>query len=184
MPKSNDVVQEARWVLRAQLGDTQALERLLESIQGDLLEFLRHRLGSSADAEDCAQGVLMKICKSLGGLREARALRPWMYRIAAREATRRYRRRARELQVEEGVLLEQMGPEPESDEHAELVPRIREQMKQLPPNSSGVLFLHYLEGLSLLEISKVLDRPLGTIKSRLAYGLAKLREQLKETSDE
>ena len=41
-----------------------------------------------------------------------------------------------------------------------------------------VLVLHYLDEMPLQEVADVLGLPLGTIKSRLAYGLARLREQL------
>ena len=70
-------------------------------------------------------------------------------------------------------------PEPDAFPFEQCLPILHEKIEQLPANCSQVLFLHYTEGLSLLEISEVLDRPLGTIKSRLAYGLAKLRIQLK-----
>jgi RNA polymerase sigma-70 factor (ECF subfamily) len=184
MKPSNSQIQEARWVLLAQLGDRDALDLLLQSIQQPLLEFLRHRLGSTDGAEDCAQLALMQICRKLGSLREAQAIRPWMYRIASRLASKRFRDAARETMTEQEDAREiVLGTESECDPE-ELLPQLRARMQELPPNSSGVVFLHYMEGLSLTEISEVLNKPLGTIKSRLAYGLMKLRTQLKETRDE
>lgn len=170
---------EARLVLKAQLGDRQALGKLLERIQGRLMTFLCHRLGARADAEDCAQVVLIQICRRLTSLREPLAFRPWMFRIASNQATKLYRSNRRELELldEDAALL--TAPEPDAFPFEECLPTLHKRLEQLPANCSQVLFLHYMEGLSLLEISKVLDRPLGTIKSRLAYGLAKLRTQLK-----
>jgi DNA-directed RNA polymerase specialized sigma24 family protein len=43
---------------------------------------------------------------------------------------------------------------------------------------SAVLTLHFQEDLTLAEVGAVLELPLGTVKSRLAYGLAALRKRL------
>ena len=46
---------------------------------------------------------------------------------------------------------------------------------ELPPGSRAVIVLHYLEEMSLDEVAAVLEISPGTVKSRLAYGLARLR---------
>jgi RNA polymerase sigma-70 factor (ECF subfamily) len=51
------------------------------------------------------------------------------------------------------------------------------------PASRAVLILHFEEELTLPEIAAVLEVPLGTIKSRLAYGLATLRKRM-ETKEQ
>jgi RNA polymerase sigma-70 factor, ECF subfamily len=48
----------------------------------------------------------------------------------------------------------------------------------LSPASRAVVVLYYLHELSLVETAAVLDIPVGTVKSRLAYGLEKLRHRL------
>ena len=50
------------------------------------------------------------------------------------------------------------------------------------PASRAVLILHYLDDLPLDEVAAILEIPLGTVKSRLAYGLATLRRHLEEES--
>ncbi|MDF1837293.1 MAG: RNA polymerase sigma factor [Planctomycetota bacterium] len=175
--------QEARWVLRAQLGDRVALDCLLACVQDRLYRFLRHRLGSASDAEDCAQAVLIQVSRKLVGLREPRAFRPWMFRIAARQASKLGAGRRREMELLDEDAARIPAAEPEPNELEDLIPLLHREMERLPANSSQVLLLHYMEGLSLLETSKVLNKPLGTIKSRLAYGLAKLRAQLPRTGE-
>jgi RNA polymerase sigma-70 factor, ECF subfamily len=46
---------------------------------------------------------------------------------------------------------------------------------RVTPASRAVLALHFKEELTLVEVAAVLDLPLGTVKSRLAYGLSALR---------
>jgi len=52
-------------------------------------------------------------------------------------------------------------------------------MAALSPASRAVIGLYYLHELSLEEVAAVLEIPVGTVKSRLAYGLSQLRKQVK-----
>ena len=54
------------------------------------------------------------------------------------------------------------------------------RMSDVSPASRVVLLLHFQEGLSLPEIAAALELPLGTVKSRLGYGLFLLRKRLGE----
>ena len=53
--------------------------------------------------------------------------------------------------------------------------RLPDWVVNLPPASRTVIVLQYLEEMSLEEVAAVLDIATGTVKSRLAYGLARLR---------
>lgn len=54
-------------------------------------------------------------------------------------------------------------------------PRLLDWVDDLPLASRAVIVLHYLEDMSLHEVAAVLEILPGTVKSRLAYGLARLR---------
>ena len=58
---------------------------------------------------------------------------------------------------------------------AELLQHV-EDSDAISPASRAVLLLHFKEDLTLPEVAAVLDLPLGTVKSRLSYGLATLRK--------
>jgi RNA polymerase sigma-70 factor (ECF subfamily) len=51
-------------------------------------------------------------------------------------------------------------------------------MEAISPASRAVLFLHFKEEMSLPAVAAILEIPLGTVKSRLSYGLTALRKQL------
>ena len=53
--------------------------------------------------------------------------------------------------------------------------RLPDWVVDLPPASRAVIVLQYLEEMSLEEVAAVLEISPGTVKSRLAYGLARLR---------
>ncbi len=84
---------------------------------------------------------------------------------------RRWREEARH-----DALLEDI-PAPDPPPREELLPALR-HMDGISPASRAVLVLHFEEELSLPEVAAVLELPLGTVKSRLAYGLTALRKQL------
>ena len=136
--------------------------------------------GDAELALDAVQAGMLLIARRLTTLRDPRWFRAWAYRIVTREAVRLARRRGRErLLFDEDARVEAV--EVPATDHA-IDPAIcAGSIDRLPTAARLVLGLHYLEGLTLVEIAEALEVPLGTVKSRLAYGLARLRALLAET---
>jgi RNA polymerase sigma-70 factor, ECF subfamily len=61
----------------------------------------------------------------------------------------------------------------------DLIERIPDAVSALPPASQLVVRMHYIDGLSHTEIAEALELSVGTVKSRLSYGLAALRTKIK-----
>jgi RNA polymerase sigma-70 factor (ECF subfamily) len=122
---------------------------------------------------------LYTIARKLPSLRDPRWFRAWAYRIATRHAVRRAKRdrfwetAARD---EELFAIEADEPAPPIDE--ETRHELDRAITALPPASQLVIRMHYLDELSLPEIAEALEIPLGTVKSRVAYGLSSLRASL------
>jgi len=170
-------IQEMQWVLRAQCGDREALERLLASVQPSLRGYLS-ALAGRADADDLLQDVMIIVIRKLGGLEDPQVFRPWAFRIASREAFRHVRkRRIRVGRHDTELSLDDLAM-PAVRPSEELLERLL-AADSLSPASRAVLILHFKEDLSLPEVAAILDIPLGTAKSRLAYGLASIRKHLK-----
>lgn len=165
--------QEAQWVLRAQYGDREALERVLRSIYPSLLRYLQGLVGTS-HADDVLQDVLLVVARKLGGLTEPDLFRPWAFRIANRAGFKQLKRERR-WQGDDARLEDIAAPEPPP--RAELLSALS-TMDGISPASRAVLVLHFQEELPLSEIAAILQVPLGTVKSRLGYGLKALRTQL------
>jgi RNA polymerase sigma-70 factor (ECF subfamily) len=85
-------VQEARWVLRAQCGDRDALELLLTAVRPSLERYVRGLVGPS-DAEDVLQEILLIVYRKLKLLEQPEVFRAWVFRIASRAAFRHLRKR-------------------------------------------------------------------------------------------
>lgn len=168
--------QEMQWVLRAQCSDREALELLLRSVQPSLRRYLSGLAGAS-DAEDLLQDVLVIVIRRIGTLENPALFRPWTFRIASREAFRHIRKRrlwnGRQDVDTDLDALPSSEPRPSGELLQELLATV------VSPASRAVLLLHFEEDLPLVEVAAILDIPLGTVKSRLAYGLNSLRKLLK-----
>jgi RNA polymerase sigma-70 factor (ECF subfamily) len=167
--------QEALWVLRAQCEDREALELLLRSVQPWVHRYLCGLVGPT-DADDVLQEVFVLVYRKLTRLDAPELFRPWLLRIASRAAFRRLKKdkRRREEPYDDAVLESFPAP---SDRPAEESPGDLRTLEGISPASRAVLVLHFQEELSLADVAAVLGLPLGTVKSRLAYGLMTLRRQ-------
>jgi len=172
--------EEAQWVLRAQCGDREALESLLRSIQPSLQRYLRGVVGMF-HADDVVQDVLVIIARKIAWLEEPMVIRAWAFRIASREAFRHLKKRRRQEHALGDVDLEGL-PAPVDRPSADLLSELH-TMDGISPASRAVLVLHFQEEMSLPEVAAILEIPLGTAKSRLAYGLAGIRKELAKRGD-
>jgi len=142
-----------------------------EPLRPDLYRYCRHLTRSPWDAEDMAQEAMARAFVSLGMMSEL-PLNPraWLFRVASNLWLNRTRR-ARELSAAFGLEL----PEPSFD----LEPRATREaagtlLAQLSPQERAAVVLKDALGLSLVEIAEALSTTIGSIKTALHRGRAKL----------
>jgi RNA polymerase sigma-70 factor (ECF subfamily) len=127
------------------------------------------------EAQDVVQEAFARALARPRGLADVENPEAWLRTVAVNVVRRRWRRRKlldtillRDRPVTQTV---QPGPEPEGAD-------LREAVAGLPRQYREVVVLHYLADLPVEEISRLLDVPTGTIKSRLSRGRAALAERL------
>jgi RNA polymerase sigma-70 factor, ECF subfamily len=162
--------------LRAQCGDREALELLLGRAQSWLRRYLSGLVGSG-DADDVLQDVLVILYRKLTWLDDPELFRPWSLRIAGRAAFRWLKRRKRWDDLVAHEFTPEQIPSPDTRPTDDLLSQLS-RIDGISAASRAVLVLHFQEELSLSDVAAILEIPLGTAKSRLAYGLAALRRQL------
>lgn len=172
---------ESLWVLRAQSGDREALDSLLKNLQEPVYRYILSLVREPSLSEDILQEVFLRIYRKLRWLREPEAFRSWAYRIATREAFRHLKRERAwaEHLTDEEALKTIPTIEPPSEFEPEMIERLPQVIEKLSPASRAVIVLYYLHEMSLYETAAVLDIPLGTVKSRLSYGLESLRREFR-----
>jgi RNA polymerase sigma-70 factor, ECF subfamily len=168
---------EGWWVLKAQAGDREALDRLLRGIYPPLLRFVTRIVLDRSAAEDVLQDTMLVIARKLRWLDRPEAFRPWAYRIASRTAMKALRHERRRFLLIDRDADVEAAPSPPAEPPPDLAGRLSDLVAAVSPSSRAVLILHFMEGMPLQAVSDILEIPLGTVKSRLAYGLRVLRER-------
>ena len=166
-----DNVQQRRLVLRAQSGDREAFDALLRDLTPALLRYVARVTGDAALAEDVVQDALIAVVRKISWLSDPSLFRAWTYRIASREAFRALKKRKQYVEIPDDVESVDAPNDPWQRE------RLIASIDKLTPAARAVITLHYLEEMPLSEVAAVLDLAPGTVKSRLAYGLAQLRKE-------
>lgn len=171
-----------------------ALEELVKRNQKHVYISLYHLAPERNDLMDLTQEVLMRMCRSIGSLRNPKTFKYWLNRIITNlfyDTLRKGQRQLKTLSMDEPYKGDDDGgqqarrdiwdesalPE-DSMMHSELDEKIRTAIHQLPEHFRTVVVLRELQGLSYEEIAELTQTNLGTVKSRLARARSKLQETL------
>ena len=182
-PESAAAARESELVERARRGDAGAYESLVEEHQTIAFRTAYLITGSAADAEEAAQDGFLKAYGALRRFRRGSPFRPWLLTIVANEARNRRRsaRRRTELALRAAEAPPSGGaaPSPEAallraEERHELLAAVNE----LRDDERLVIACRYFLELSEEETAAVIGRPEGTVKSRSARALARLRDRM------
>lgn len=127
-------------------------------------------------AMDMVQSSFVKAIEQLHTLRNPDAMKTWFYRILTNECLQALKKAKRENLVEPSDIQDEIYLEKAYEPALELYEAIR----QLPPETQTIIYLHYYEEYTLKDISKITGNNLNTVKSRLYAGLKKLKTIVKE----
>jgi len=175
-------------------GDPDAFDRFVDRYGDRIYGFGMHVCGEREDARDIAQDTLLQAFRSLKELKDAGALRTWLYRVASNACLMKRRKSkfapARELSLEE---LMPAGPDAASieipdasampdqaAERAETQRVVREAIRELPANYRIVLILRDIEQLSTRETAEALGIAETAVKMRLHRARLRVRNRLAE----
>ena len=166
--------------------DEAAIEELYARFGALVYQSARQVLRSRGETEDAVQEVFVRLWQTADRFDPQRAkLVTWVMLITRRHRIDRLRRQSARPErnaIDDGrfdgggIPARAEVREPASEEASEGRERLRRQLARLPELQRTVIERAYLQGFSLREIAVQLDAPLGTVKSALSRGLAKLRE--------
>lgn len=182
-------MDESALIRAAQRGNLDAFNELVRTYQHRVYNLAYRMLGDAAAADDATQETLISAYRSLGGFRGGSFI-SWLLRIVANRCYDELRRQKRRPtaswddfgEVEEDanpVLINGKESPEERVERNELSHLLQAAINSLPPDQRVVVLLSDVEGMDYAEISATVGVPLGTVKSRLARGRARLRDLLR-----
>ena len=174
-------------ILRFQQGDELAYVELVNRYRDRLMNFVFRFVGSFEEAEDIVQDTFVKLYQKKDYYRPISAFSTWIFTIASNLAKTELRKRKRrkvsylsQIGIEEkdfDIPVEDTTDEETVGEYTES--QIQDAIQSLQLHFRTALILRDIEELSYEEISKILDVPLGTIKSRINRARLQLQEKLK-----
>ena len=161
-------------IARFQEGDEQAYVELVNRFRNRLMSFIYRYVNDMEQAEDIVQDALIKLYTHKHYYKNIAKFSTWIYTIAANLAKTELRKK----KTRKVTYLSQMGPEerdyelpavePDTDELAQseyIENKIQAAIQKLPLHFRTVTILRDIQELSYEEISKIVDVPLGTVKS-------------------
>jgi RNA polymerase sigma-70 factor (ECF subfamily) len=174
-------------VTRCREGDEAAFRELFQTHRHDVARIIYRMMGSSADIEDLVQEVFLQVHRSIGDFRGDARLSTWLYRLTV-NVVLMHRRAARSRPQ----LVGEAAAAPPKDQRIlpdEQVARRRRMLTfyriidSLSEKKRTVFILHEIDGLSPLEIAKVVDAPVLTVRTRLFYARRELAALIREEPD-
>jgi RNA polymerase sigma-70 factor, ECF subfamily len=177
-----NMMDDRQLILQLQTGSLSALGLLY-----DRHKHLVHRTafaitGDDEAAADLLQDVFLRLYKFAAHIDPSRPLEPWLYRMTANQSYTWVKRSQRLIRSIEDIADWLVGTKKNSVSQAVIQAEENQQLQhavaRLPLPQRMVVVLYYLNDLSILEISEILEIPAGTVKSRLHYGREALKSHL------
>jgi len=168
--------RSAEWVRRARAGSDQAFARLVDAHGQAVRNFLRRICPNTDEADDLAQEAFLTAWTTLRRLKDPARFQSWVMGIAWRKAKTHTRSMARSRARETAWMDDGESNPAASDPDKALA--LRQAMAALAPEPRAAIALCLGAGMSHSEAAKVLSLPLGTVKSHVARGRAKLAATL------
>jgi len=186
-------MDEAALIRFAQQGDLDAFNRLVLMYQDMAYNLAYRMLSDPAGAEDATQNAFLSAYRNLSSYRGG-SFRAWVLRMVTNTCYDELRRQHRhpttalepmddqeDEEIESPRWLADDSPSPEQElESTELNDAVQDCLNGLPDDFKAVIVMVDIEGLDYQEVSTAINKPLGTVKSRVARARMRLRECLQQ----
>jgi len=179
----SDSISDAEYVRRIQRGETESFEILVRRHEKAIFNLVYRMLGDYDDAAETAQEVFLSAYRAIGQFRGDANFSTWLYRIALNHATTRRKstntRQHRLVPLDGTELVSdvELGPA-ESLEKKEVRERVQRALNELEPEDAMIILLRDLQDIAYEDVARVLNIPVGTVKSRLHRARQALKARL------
>jgi len=190
MQPSNDELMQ-----RVKDGDMSAFDIIVRRWEYRLFNLVYKMVGDPETTKDTCQEVFLQVYRAAKRYKPLNQFDTWIYRIAVNCSINKLKKMERHRTFPLTMLFERKDgkrqnladtlpdPEPRPDEVAqqnEVAEHVRKALSRLPYEQRVVIILRHYEGLKFQQIASILNCPIGTVKSRMYYGLDQLRTMLRQ----
>ncbi len=179
-------LSDEKLILRFQEGDINAYNELVKRYKDRLFNFVLRYFNNAEQAEDVVQDTLIKLYTHASYYKNIAKFSTWIFTIAKNNALTELRKNKRKktdsLWTDDGQVIDINSKEEslESKVQNEIaIDQLNKFLDEIPENFRMAVVLRDFQELSYEEISKILEIPIGTIKSRINRGRIQLAEKMK-----
>ncbi len=172
-------------IRRVQQGDMVAFNKIVEKYKDRLMNVIFRMLSSSEEAEDIVQETFVRVYQHRKSFDFRHCFSTWIYTIALNLARNELRKRKRfrffdifDMQGNESEIAVEM------EIPSNLPKAIDNALETLPEKYKMAFVLRDIQELPYEEVAKIMNIPLGTVKSRVNRARAMLREKLRPRLEE
>ena len=177
---------DEKLILRFQEGDINAYNELVKRYKDRLLNFVLRYFNNVEQAEDVVQDTLIKLYTHASYYKNVAKFSTWIFTIAKNNALTELRKNKRKktdsLWTDDGQVIDINSKEESLDSKVQneiAIDQLNKYLDEIPENFRMAVVLRDFQELSYEEISKILEIPIGTIKSRINRGRIQLAEKMK-----
>ncbi len=172
-------------------GNKKAFDALVRKYQYKIMKLIGRYIRDQHEVMDVTQEAFIKAYRALGNFRGDSAFYTWLYRIAINTAKNAIVAQSRrppqtDIEIETAEYIESSTnklSDMESPEHLLLSEEIKETVfktiEKLPEDLRTAIILRELEGLSYEDIARVMECPVGTVRSRIFRAREAIEEKIK-----
>tara|TARA_Y100001960_G_scaffold333730_1_gene440594 strand:- start:5819 stop:6394 length:576 start_codon:yes stop_codon:yes gene_type:complete len=189
--KDDFKLSDEKLIALFQSGDINAYNELVERYRERLFNFVLRYFNNKEQAEDVVQDTLIKLYTHASYYKNVAKFSTWIFTIAKNNALtelrKNKRKRTESLWTEDGNPLDINSKEQSLDQktHNEFaINQLNRFLDEIPENFRMAVVLRDFQELSYDEISKILEIPIGTIKSRINRGRIQLAEKMKHFKEQ
>lgn len=161
-------------VKRAKRGDKSAFCNLIRINKVAIYRVSKAILNNEEDVEDAVSEAILKAYKNIKSLKNEKFFKTWLIRIVINESNNIYKKRNREIVVDNGQFINIQT----NDNYKDFT--LYNAINSLDEELRVTTVLFYFEDIKYKDIAKILNIKEGTVKSRLSRAKEKLYHMLKE----
>jgi RNA polymerase sigma-70 factor (ECF subfamily) len=178
-------------VERAQRGEKHAFELLVSKYQRKLARLLSRFIRDPTEVEDVTQEAFIKAYRALPSFRGDSAFYTWLYRIGINTAKNYLVAMGRRAPTttdidseeaegfEDGEHLRDLNTPENEMMSRQVAETVNQTLEELPEELRTAITLREIEGLSYEDIAKIMNCPIGTVRSRIFRAREAIAERLR-----
>jgi RNA polymerase sigma-70 factor (ECF subfamily) len=161
-------------------GNDPAFDELYKRYAQKMFSYFFRMLWKNKElAEDNTQELFLKLVRHVGSFETGRSFSTWLYSIANNMCKNEYRKAATRAKADSTQAVQPLTQPAANPDLRRFREAVAQCTGELPEEKKTLFILRFQENLSVPDISRIMDIPEGTVKSRIFYLLKEMKEKLK-----